>query len=128
MKVKSKKTIVISIVILLMISLSIFNYVSAHTHTYVKHSFAIKYDDTGADKHYKYEISDYRCECGASYSAITSSAYLAHTFTSYSYSGANYHSGTKHYFEYARSCIYCGHRDSYYNNVSCSGPPCTIPY
>lgn len=49
-----------------------------------------------------------------------------HTY-SHIYTGYNYHSGAKHYYEYADVCTICGAKKantSTWSVISCSGPPC----
>ncbi len=44
-----------------------------------------------------------------------------HTVSSYSYTGNNYHSGTKHYFEYAGYCEKCSGRVTKWVSGNCLG-------
>lgn len=39
------------------------------------------------------------------------------------YTGENYHSGGKHYYQYAGYCP-CGAYTTYYESIDCDGPPC----
>ena len=46
---------------------------------------------------------------------------------SHIYTGYNYHSGSKHYYEYADICTGCGDQKantSTWYIINCSGPPC----
>lgn len=124
MKKKLKKSLVL---LLIMLILSTYNTASAHTHDYAK-TYGVTYFDKGNDYHEKMTFENGICPCGDSYTKGLTYTSQAHSYPSYSYSGYNYHSGTKHVFEFARSCTYCSHRDSYTTSRSCSGPPCTIPY
>lgn len=50
----------------------------------------------------------------------------SHNYT-HQYSGQNYHSGTKHYYEFADICSQCNSRkanSTTWTGVNCSGPPC----
>ena len=50
----------------------------------------------------------------------------AHSYT-HSYTGNNYHSGSKHYYEYADICTGCGDQKANtttWSVINCSGPPC----
>lgn len=43
------------------------------------------------------------------------------------YTGNNYHSGSKHYYEYADICTGCGDQKANtttWSVINCSGPPC----
>ncbi|MDF2845682.1 MAG: hypothetical protein K0R00_4108 [Herbinix sp.] len=125
MKPKFKKRFVLLLILLLLFT---YNIVSAHTHVHTKKSSGVSYIDKGTNYHDLNTYDNYSCPCGDSYTVLTSYITLSHEYPSYSYSGYNYHSGTKHVFEFARYCTYCSHRDSYTTTRSCSGPPCIIPY
>lgn len=126
MKNKLKK----SIALLLLIALSLPNssIASAHTHAYTIYvGQNVSYQDQGSN-HLRIVDSFYKCSCG-DLKLYSSSTEQSHTYTSgYTYTGYNYHSGTRHYFEMAKYCIQCNHKDSYFDSRICSGPPCTIPY
>lgn len=50
----------------------------------------------------------------------------AHSYT-HSYTGNNYHSGSKHYYEYADICTGCSDQKANtttWSVINCSGPPC----
>ncbi|MBQ7341373.1 MAG: hypothetical protein IJW41_04325 [Oscillospiraceae bacterium] len=49
-----------------------------------------------------------------------------HGSTTYKYTGQNYHSGTRHYYQYGDLCADCG-KYTYTEWISsaCSGPPCS---
>ena len=48
----------------------------------------------------------------------------SHNFVN-SYTGENYHSGSKHYYQYADTCSRCGYTTNYtWQSIPCSGPPC----
>lgn len=120
----------IVVLLLIILSLSAPKIVSAHICYYnIKDGVSFAYVDNGDhNEHEKITYDIYKCSCGDSIRTVSHSTNLSHVFTSYSYTGYNYHSGTKHTFEYARYCSYCSHRDSYTSTVSSSGPPCVIPY
>lgn len=127
MKIKLKK----SLALLLLIVLSLFNssIVFAHTHDYnIFKQQIVTYSDEGSN-HTRTVASYYGCSCGDEKQIISSVTYQSHTYSSgYTYTGYNYHSGTRHYFEMAKYCIQCNHKDAYFDSKICSGPPCTIPY
>ena len=53
--------------------------------------------------------------------------YRYHHYTN-QYTGNNYHSGSRHYFQYADTCTICGHRKNYtWISQYCGGPPCVTP-
>lgn len=43
------------------------------------------------------------------------------------FTGSHNHSGTKHYYQYAKTCQYCEQTYTYWVSVDCSGPPCELP-
>ena len=48
----------------------------------------------------------------------------SHNFIN-SYTGENYHSGSKHYYRFADTCSRCGYTTNYtWQSIPCSGPPC----
>lgn len=54
--------------------------------------------------------------------------YRYHYYTR-KYTGENYHSGSKHYYQFADVCNLCGSKkNASYVQRACSGPPCVIPY
>ncbi len=51
-----------------------------------------------------------------------------HGTLSYTYTGNNYHSGGRHYYEYRATCSVCGiSTTSTWRSQACSGPPCIVP-
>lgn len=45
------------------------------------------------------------------------------------YTGSEYHSGSRHYFQYADICEVCNKQiNTTWTSVACSGPPCHIPW
>mgnify|MGYP000163848013 CR=1 FL=1 len=52
-----------------------------------------------------------------------------HSMSGYSYTGNNYHSGTKHYFQYERHCTTsgCGHTETKWRSANCSGGNHILP-
>lgn len=82
-------------------------------------------DSSGNHLHVKY------CTVCDGYHAL-SSAYpntpdtALCTFTE-AYTGNNYHAGAYHYYQYRKTCTVCGHSYTYYQKLSCSGPPCPTP-
>lgn len=125
MKVKMKKSLALILIVILTLSNSYIT--SAHTHVYTFSFRDTTYEASGSTSHRIKVITIYKCTCGdMQYTETDSTA--SHVFPAHSYSGYNYHSGTKHIFEFASYCNYCSYRDSYTTTRSCSGPPCTIPY
>lgn len=56
-----------------------------------------------------------------------SSIYYILFKSAHSYTGNNYHSGSKHYYEYADICTGCGDQKANtttWSVINCSGPPC----
>ena len=52
-----------------------------------------------------------------------------HSVSSYSYSGNNYHSGTRHYFEYSGYCTRCGGLITKWESAACPGNGnCIAPF
>lgn len=49
-----------------------------------------------------------------------------HNLTNNNLTGNNYHSGTKHYYEYIGLCAGCGESIYFWESQSCSGPPCNV--
>ncbi len=127
MKKKFKKRILALFLLAIVLSNSLSTLISAHTHTYVFTNRYTLYDSLNSSTHRVTIEVWYKCSCGdLDYDTSTYTA--SHVFPAYQYSGYNYHSGSKHYFEMARYCNYCNYKDAYFSERSCSGPPCTIPY
>ncbi len=54
---------------------------------------------------------------------------LSHSNTYTEYTGANYHSGSYHYWQLAHKCSFCDDVLSYsWQKIPCSGPPCYPPF
>ena len=50
----------------------------------------------------------------------------SHGSTTYKYTGQQYHSGTRHYYQYGYLCADCGkYASTTWTSVACSGPPCS---
>lgn len=53
--------------------------------------------------------------------------YRYHDYT-YGYTRNEYHTGARHYFQYADICDVCKKQvNTIWRSVACSGPPCTLP-
>ena len=126
MKEKLKRSLALMFVVLL--SLSNFNIVSAHSHTYTLLERETDYEPMNDANHLVTVCTIYKCSCGDIKRIYNDPSSDSHTYSGYSYTGYNYHSGTKHSFEYARYCSYCSHKQSYMDTINCGGPPCVVPY
>lgn len=53
----------------------------------------------------------------------------SHGSTVRTWTGNHYHSGSRHYYEYANVCNDCGEvASTVWTNSACSGPPCILPW
>lgn len=52
-----------------------------------------------------------------------------HGSTTYTWTGNDYHSGSRHYYEYGYKCDNCGiFTSTTWTSMPCSGPPCATPW
>lgn len=60
---------------------------------------------------------------------IDQTSYASHMVSNYSYTGQNYHSGTRHYFQYGGTCSKCGGFITYWMDAFCPGNGnCILPW
>lgn len=98
-------------------------------HNYVFDSYHVDYTDFG-DYHRKEVFPIEECTiCGHSNFKYeeTKTTNESHNMGAYTYTGNNYHSGSKHYLEYSARCIQCGHYETKLESYSCPGNPCILP-
>lgn len=80
----------------------------ACTHVWIQQETGRTYFDNNANTHTVYVFRDNICSICGHIEALDPLLYSeSHYNYAYSYNGNNYHSGTRHYFEYNIKCV-CG--------------------
>lgn len=51
-----------------------------------------------------------------------------HDLSGLKFTGEHYHKGSRHFYEYRGTCTVCDGSGVVWESVSCSGPPCPLPY
>lgn len=91
----------------------------AHTHKGPFLEYIYMYYENGSSSHRKGTTATYTCDtCDMIFGGETFWTTEAHSMSSESYNGNNYHSGTLHYCQYERRCPACG----YVETVSVKSP------
>lgn len=98
-----------------------------HTHSYDEYVTTFVEYIGSANYHVKFVTVRYKCDCGAFYDINEEEKSEEHVKGTFSYTGNNYHSGSRHYFEYEGSCILCDQPLSEWRFYSCPGNPCILP-
>ncbi|MED9902772.1 MAG: hypothetical protein UFG06_01175 [Lachnospiraceae bacterium] len=102
--------------------------VSKHTHSYIISNYITAYASANDSQHTKYVTPVFTCQiCGSSYQGNRVASTESHSYSGWSWTGQNYHAGTQHYFQYARTCTVCNHSQQEWRHQDCPGGNCPMP-
>ena len=97
---------------------------TAHEHNWKFDHYAYSYFEVDSSNHAEGKVPVYKCTVSGCFEVDMGDfiwTTKSHTMSSYAYNYNNYHSGTRHYAEYSRSCNQCGYTESYWDDYPCPG-------